>query len=162
MRSTSSLVQRLARDFPRLSFTTTAKPSYWSSTHQTVFYNPSEPHADWVLLHETAHAILAHDSYPRDIVLLQIERDAWHYAQTVLAKRYDIAIDNEFAESQLDTYRDWLHTKSACPACDMTGVETSAQHYTCLMCGHGWQVNVGIDVAIRRYSQSTLHLSHPV
>lgn len=151
MRSTSSLVAKLANNHPGITFAlgTTA---HWSGDEHTVHYNPTEPHANWVLLHETAHALLEHQDYARDIDLVKMERDAWDYAAQTLAPQYGIAIANSFVDEQLDTYRDWLHTKSTCPTCQSTGYEAARQRYTCVHCGATWQTNTGIDTEIRRFA----------
>lgn len=150
MHSTTSLINKLQKDFSQFSFIE-SDVSHWSHTKNTVFYNADDPHNDWVVLHELAHACLNHSDYRRDVELLAMERDAWHYAVTTLAPRYDITIDPDFIEDQLDTYRDWLHSKSTCPQCTLNGVETSKHRYQCLSCQHTWRTNEGKQVQIRRY-----------
>lgn len=150
MPAISSLTQKLAANYPSLTFFADAT-AHWSAETRTVHYDAAEPHADWILLHETSHALLGHTDYMRDIDLLKIEREAWNYAVRELAPQYDITIDPEFIETQLDTYRDWLHAKSTCPTCESSGVETQKHQYTCLHCSTTWQTNTGIDVGIRRY-----------
>lgn len=150
MHATSSLAQKLAHKYPLLTFAP-ATVAHWSSLDNTVYYNSDEQHADWVLLHETAHGLLGHRDYMRDIKLLAVEREAWHYAATVLAPQFDITVDSDFIETQIDTYRDWLHAKSTCPTCQSTGYETSQQHYSCVHCGAAWRTNTGIDTEIRRF-----------
>lgn len=148
---TSSLVAKLTQDYPEYRFIQ-GPVSRWESKHTTIHYNPSEAHSDWVVLHELAHACLAHASYQRDIELLQMEREAWHYAKTSLAPRYAIEIDPEFIEDHLDTYRDWLHTKSTCPACSLNGMELAKHRYQCLACGHQWRTNAGTKTRVTRYN----------
>lgn len=150
MRAISSLVKKLAANYPDLKFAI-AKTAHWSSTEKTVYYNPEEPHASWTLLHETAHALLNHDNYCRDIDLLKMERDAWNYANGTLAPVYGIAIATNFIEVHLDTYRDWLHAKSTCPTCSSTGFEHRKHSYRCLHCGSAWRTNAGTAAQIRRY-----------
>lgn len=150
MRSTSSLVAKLANNHPAITFAL-GDAARWSRDEQTVYYNPTEPHADWILLHETAHALLDHSDYTRDIELLALERKAWDYASRTLAPRYDISIAPVFVDEHLDTYRDWLHAKSTCPACQSNGYESSLQYYTCVHCGSVWRTNIGIDREIRRF-----------
>ncbi len=153
MPATSSLSKKLARSHPHITFTQ-GEQARWSPTTSTVFYNPNETHADWILLHETAHAILGHQEYTLDIELLKLERAAWHYATTTLAPQYDILIDTEFIETHLDTYRDWLHTKSTCPHCQSNGIEQTKQRYLCVHCGGTWRTNIGVDTGIRRYTRA--------
>lgn len=150
MPAISSLIAKLAASYPEITFST-GEYAYWSTSQKTVFYCPHEPHAAWVILHETAHSLLDHQDYSRDIELLRLEQEAWSYATTLLAPRFGITIDPEFIETQLDTYRDWLHSKSTCPACQSNGLEQAKHHYTCLHCQTSWHTNTGIDVEIRRF-----------
>jgi hypothetical protein len=82
-----------------------------------------------------------------------MERDAWQHATTVLAPAYQLSIDPGFIEDHLDTYRDWLHAKSTCPACTLTGIEVSKQLYRCVGCHHTWTTNEGTQRRVQRYSQ---------
>lgn len=150
MLAISSLVKKLRNKFPEFTFTR-GDTARWSPSEHTVYYNPNEPHAAWVILHETAHGALSHTEYSRDIELLRLEHQAWHHAKTILAPLFNITIDQEFIETQLDTYRNWLHAKSTCPGCHSSGLETSAGTYQCPHCTSTWKVNRGIDSAIRRY-----------
>lgn len=150
MPAISSLVKNLANKYPDITF---ARGDYahWSPSKRTVYYHPSEPHAEWIILHETAHGLLGHQDYSKDIELIRIEQQAWHYATKTLSPLFGITIDPEFIETQLDTYRDWIHTKSTCPTCQSNGIESRTGHYQCLHCGGQWRVNTGIATAIRRF-----------
>lgn len=155
MPATSSLlVDKLSKDYPHFVFTADTN-SHWSPVHSTVFYNPAEPNIDWILLHELSHACLDHAGYSRDIKLLQMERDAWNYAKQTLAPHYSITIDDDFIEDHLDTYRDWLHIKSTCPKCTLSGMEIAKHQYQCLSCSHHWNTNTGTQVRVQRYSANT-------
>jgi len=154
MPSIRSTIKRLQDDFPGYHFEV-AGEFWWSAAAQTVYYDPKAPSSQAFLLHELSHAILAHEGYTRDIELLKLERDAWHYAKSVLSQEYDIAIDAELAEDNLDTYRQWLHNRSTCPRCNTTGLQTKEQIYHCLACGHDWRVNEARLCALRRYSLQT-------
>lgn len=151
MPSISSLVNTLQADFSQFQFIE-GDISHWSHTKNTIFYATNDPHIEWVLLHELGHACLHHADYQRDIELLAMERDAWHHATTVLAPAYDLVIDPDFIEDHLDTYRDWLHAKSTCPCCTLTGVEVQKQQYRCLGCQHTWKTNEGTQTRVYRYS----------
>ncbi len=151
MHTTLSLANKLAKAYPNLTFTQ-GEHAHWSPDKQTVYYSLRESHAAWVLLHEAAHGLLGHTNYNRDIELLTIERDAWQYAAHTLAPQFNLSIDPEFVETQLDTYRDWLHAKSTCTTCQSNGIEHAKHRYQCLHCGSTWRVNTGIDVHIRRFA----------
>lgn len=154
MPSIRSMIKRLRGDFPEYHFEA-ADGFWWSAAKKTIFYDPQAPSSYAFLLHELSHALLDHEGYTRDIELLKLERDAWHYAKTVLAKRYAVVIDDEIAENNLDTYRQWLHERSTCPSCDTIGLQTKEQIYRCLACGHQWRVNEARICALRRYSLQT-------
>lgn len=150
MAATSSLAKKLARSYPSITFVR-GDYAHWAPRSQTVFFDPNEGHADWILLHETAHALLNHRDYVRDIELLKLERAAWDYATSTLAKDHGVEIDPDFVESHLDTYREWLHAKSTCPHCQSNGLEQAKHHYLCLHCGSTWRTNTGTTSSIRRY-----------
>lgn len=146
----SPLLTQLKADFPAISFVE-SDDFLWSPSEKSIYYNPQDPQAVPLLLHELAHAVLEHTNYHRDIELIAIERAAWDEAKTNLAPTYDVIIDEDFAEGTLDTYRDWLHSRSTCPHCKATGLQTKQKEYTCLACQHKWRVNEARICALRRY-----------
>ena len=146
MPSTPSLVSRLITDFPDLHFSV-GSTTLWEPSTKTIRYHPQYEAAE--LLHELGHALLGHSDYRRDIVLLGYERDAWQEALR-LSSQYDVVIDQATVQSHLDTYRDWLHTRSACPACQANGVQLSVSVYQCLSCHTKWKVNEARTAALRR------------
>lgn len=103
------------------------------------------------LLHETAHALLSHTDFTYDINLLKLEREAWTYAKDNLALPYKVEISESTVEQALDSYRDWLHGRSACPDCRQNGIQNSDQSYTCVACGQNWRANDARRCALRRY-----------
>lgn len=135
-----ALIKALAKDY-RLKF----KPGpvfSWSPRDNLIIY-PSQP-ADsqllaWSLLHEVGHALLKHQNYESDLELLILEAAAWHRAQR-LGRRYNVAIDDNHIQDCLDTYRDWLHKRSACPRCLARGLQASSREYQCINCGQSWRV----------------------
>lgn len=154
MPSISSLLRDLHRDYPALSFEP-ADEFWWSGAKQTVFYDPKAANALAYSLHELSHALLQHEGYERDIELIKLERDAWVYAKNTLAPRYDVEIDEDLIQDNLDTYRSWLHARSTCPDCEAVGLQTKYQHYYCIACGNTWRVNEARLCALRRYSLQT-------
>lgn len=148
MPSTDSLVKILAAEFPNILFT--AGSSFaWSPANNCITYLAHSSDTS-SLLHELSHALLGHTNYQRDIELLGQERDAWSYASQ-LASNYGIVIADEIAQAALDTYRDWLHARSTCPACSATGMQTAQSTYACQACRTRWQVNSATTCALRRY-----------
>lgn len=122
----------------------------WDHTACVIYYNPNTPDAAAYMLHEFGHALLNHHTYPYSISLLEMERDAWEEARR-LAPTYHTGITDDVVQDALDTYRDWLHSRSLCPVCSATGIETSLRRYKCLSCYHTWQTNEAHTCALRRY-----------
>lgn len=152
MAKTNSLVAKLQADFPGVNFAS-GDDFYWSPRTKTVYYaEKSGDDSQITLLHELSHALLDHRQFERDIDLLKIEREAWDYARDVLAPRYNFAISEDVIERMIDTYRDWLHARSTCPSCSMTGVQTAEATYHCLGCSRDWKVNDARRCGLKRYS----------
>jgi hypothetical protein len=145
----TSLVVKLRKDFKQFTFVASDQ-FRWSPTDQTIFYdqNSSDQPA---LLHELSHALLGHTRYTRDIELIDLERDAWNHALTVLSEPYNIAIADEAIQDSLDTYRDWLHARSVCPTCTAVGMQTKVDEYKCIACGGQWRVNEARLCGLKRY-----------
>jgi hypothetical protein len=122
----------------------------WSFDKQTIYYSDI-PNGYVYLFHELAHALLGHNNYNRDIRLLAMERDAWNKSIEI-ANVYDIKINDDIVQSNLDTYRDWLHNRSICPKCQANGMQINKSVYKCLVCNHKWHVNEAKMRALRRYN----------
>lgn len=153
MPTTSTLSAKLATDFPELRFLK-SNLFHWSAANQTVYFVSGNDCAS--LLHETAHGLLGHRSYRRDVQLLGMERDAWQYAIRILAPVYQIKIDETTVEDALDTYRDWLHARSTCPGCAVNGLQVASRSYRCLVCGTTWRVNAALSCGLKRYQISQI------
>jgi len=133
------LVSILKKDYPGLVFTA-GTVAHWSpSLRQVTFMPDPTPAAIWALLHELGHALLDHTSYESDVSLLQKEAAAWEKA-VELGQQYGYPIDDNHIQSCLNTYRDWLHKRSTCPACGRHGVQPSQGRYICLNCQNTWKV----------------------
>lgn len=151
MQSINSLIKRIGQDYPQFTFQA-ATEFWWSAATQTVYYDPNASNCHAFCLHELSHALLEHHGYSHDINLIKLERDAWDYAKATLAPLYNITVSDDIIQDNLDTYRAWLHARSICPQCDMTGIQAHGQHYRCLGCGHTWRSNEARRQALRRYS----------
>lgn len=151
MHSIASLVNQLKFDYPQFTFVE-GDEFRWSADTKTIHVDRNSQDFDAFILHELGHALLDHKSYHRDIELLKIERDAWSYAILALADHYDIAIREDTVQDNLDTYREWLHSRSTCPSCSATGLQSSKGLYACLGCGTRWKANEARNCALRRYS----------
>ncbi len=135
------LVSTLAKEMPTVQFCSGAS-FCWSPGTQTISYPDRALNNDtdlWAILHETAHSCLGHQAYETDFELLMMETAAWQYAKELGGKK-DIIIDDDHIQDCLDTYRDWLHSRSTCPTCGIVGLQHSSREYACHNCNSTWQV----------------------
>ena len=126
---------------------------YWSAENNTVYYDPERLHtAEGVyrLIHEIGHAANNHKNFLSGIQLLSLEAEAWESARQI-AEQYDVVIAEDYIEKCLDSYRDWLHTRSTCPACKTVSVEATENQYKCFNCLQKWTVSS--DQRTRCYRQ---------
>lgn len=145
----TALSARIIADFPTYTFSKGAD-FHWSPQQATVFYPQLESAQDiWSLLHEIAHGELTHSSYGLDIELISLEAAAWEYASQKLAPGYGLTIDEDYLQDHLDTYRHWLHVRSACPECGQSGLQTK-NTYSCLNCRCVWRANEARMCSLRR------------
>lgn len=149
MPSTTLKICNLKKDYPQFKFKQSDN-FFWSSTENTIFYCEDVDNRLVLLLHELSHALLGHDDYLYDIELITKERQAWDYAK-ILAKKYQVKIDNQIVQSNLDSYRDWIHQRSTCPKCRAIGVQSEKCVYKCPVCKQSWQVNEARNCKLRRY-----------
>jgi len=134
-----NLISRLKHDYPTYIFQEGAQ-EHWSPKDKTIFFNSSHP--CFGVLHELAHAVLKHSTYQTDFELLKLESEAWELAAKI-GQKYNIKIDEDHIQNCLDTYRDWLHRRSACPACGTHVLQKSSKNYYCYNCETVWSVSSG-------------------
>lgn len=142
MHASSSLLEKLATENPRLSFTE-GQDFYWSPKDQTVHYNKDKldsTEGGWSLIHELAHGLLGHSTYKTDYELLSYEVEAWQKAVEI-AERQNVTIDISHIEECLDSYRDWLYARSTCPTCKLNSLQVSPDAYKCMNCLCKWTVS---------------------
>ena len=119
----NTLIKQLQADHPELRFE--ANERFTFHPPNTIYYNADTERPD-------------NDAdYTSDIALLRIESNAWATAK-ILAKKYKIKWDEDFIQSKLDSYRDWLHNASLCSVCQINGYQ-SGQFYHCPLCGKKWK-----------------------
>lgn len=153
MPSTKTLLSRLKADYPQFSFAK-GDDFLWSSSENTIYYGDKVNAQPIFLLHELSHALLNHNNYSSDIQLITMERQAWD--KTIeLASVYGIAVTDDIIQANLDSYRDWMHSRSTCPKCQATGLQIKEKIYSCPACSHKWQVNEAKICALRRYNIQT-------
>lgn len=148
MQSIHSILSKLKNDYTDINFKENDLFA-WSPKDKTVSYNLLNN--EWEkLFHEVGHALIGHIDYTHDINLLTCERDAWEKAKKI-AHIYNYEISDQIIESQLDTYRQWLHARSTCPSCQSTGLQMNSKKYSCITCGQTWRVNEAKVCSLRRY-----------
>jgi hypothetical protein len=141
--SAKDFISQLAKDYPALKFQPGSQ-DHWSPKSQTITYDKAEALEKMCcgILHELAHAVLDHTSYNSDFELVKLESEAWSLAAK-MGQKYGVEIDDEHIQNCLDTYRDWLHRRSACPKCGTHVLQKDVKHYQCYNCQASWQVSAG-------------------
>ncbi len=143
------LLDQLEADFPAINFVTD-EANHWNFKQQTIFYNPTQPQAELLLLHEVGHMLLGHQDYQFDAELIKYEVDAWEQVRTILASKYGYAIDGSLIEEILEDYRQWLHQRATCPRCNQTGYQEATGAYRCALCQTKWRPNEAKFTNLRR------------
>ena len=126
-----NFLNKLRKDFPDFKFKEGKKFAF--RYPRTIILGPTEPFSELLTLHEVSHAILKHNDFKMDVERLKMENEAWERARE-LALKYDIEVNENFIQDELDTYRDWLHKKSRCPKCGLTRFQTPDSLYHCPRC----------------------------
>ena len=86
------------------------------------------------ILHEVGHGLLGHRDWGKvDLERVKMESMAWAKAKE-LAGKYGVEYEEEFAEGEMDTYREWLHQRSRCRRCGLTRYQTENGEYHCPRC----------------------------
>lgn len=137
--TSKELIELLIRDYPNFTFKS-GKQEHWSPKTKTIIFNPNS--ACFGVLHELAHAILGHRTYHSDFELVRLEAEAWELAAKI-GQKYSIIIDEDHIQNCLDTYRDWLHRRSACPSCGTHVLQQASDQYHCFNCNASWRVSSG-------------------
>ena len=126
----TAFLEKIKQDFPEYRFREGRKFAF--RPPRTIVIGPDEPHDEWLFLHEISHAELGHKDFAMDVERLKMESAAWEKAKEI-ASRYEMEIDEDFIQDELDTYREWLHKKSRCPDCGLTRFQ-DADGYHCPRC----------------------------
>lgn len=151
-----SLLARLCKDYPQFTFRS-SDMFRWSPIEQTIYYSLSDMRqlkGKWDILHELGHGLLTHTTYNRDVMLIQMEAQAWKRALEV-AEKYKITIEDTHIENSMATYRDWLVMRATCPACSHSGIQKNKSTYQCINCRCSWRANDAKFCVLRRYRLDT-------
>ncbi len=139
-------VERLERDFPGMEFRWGCQRFSYREikSKKTVFLGQPQPNFGLLALHEVGHGLSGHKDYKTLIQRLKNESEAWERAKTLLLQYRErthsdeqnkIPIwDEEFVQTQLDTYREWIHTKTQCKKCGLTMYQTGDSSFHCPRC----------------------------
>ncbi len=132
------LLRRLEADYLELEFRAGRRFKYRPT--RTIYYeqlcvNTELEQNEYILqlLHEVGHALAGHRDYITDVERVKMEREAWERARE-LCEKYSLSYDEEFVESEMDTYRDWLHQRSLCKSCGLTRYQLETGEYRCPRC----------------------------
>lgn len=126
----ATFLARIKSDYPKLRFVQGRKFAFRPPRTIVLPCDNPEP---LLLLHEVGHALSLHQDFKTEVGRLKIEVEAWEKAKE-LCNKYGVYIDEELIESELDTYRDWLHQKSRCPICGLTRFQTPDGVFHCPKC----------------------------
>lgn len=126
-----AFLKTLKSIYPDFSFKPGKK--FFFRPKKSIFYIESNDNFRLLLLHELSHALLGHFYFSKSIERLQIERDAWDKTRE-LCKIHNVPFDESFAETELNTYRDWLHQKTLCKTCGLSCLEVNSESLYCPFC----------------------------
>ena len=125
----ATFLARVKADFPEFRFTSGKRFTF--RPPRTIVIE--EDGNSLFLLHELGHALLRHRDFKTEVERLKMEVMAWEKAKE-LAPKYEVEIDEDLIEGELDTYRDFLHQKSRCPECGLTRFQTPDGVFHCPRC----------------------------
>ena len=126
----ATFLAKIKSDFPSLKFTPGKR--FLFRPPRTVVYEADSPDK-LLFLHELGHALIGLYDFKTEVGRLKIEVLAWKKARE-LASSYGVLIDEDLIESELDSYRDFLHQKSRCPKCGLTRFQTPDGAFYCPRC----------------------------
>lgn len=150
-----TLLNHVRKQFTDYHFTS-GNTFAWSPGTKKITFNTKDPDAQYLLLHELAHAKLGHADYRLDIELLRLESAAWEDAKQ-FSEDFGVIIDDAYIQDSLDTYRDWLYARSQCPQCKQVGIQPKKNIYSCINCRYSWYVNDAKQCQLRRFRLPARH-----
>ena len=134
----ATFLQKIKSDFPKFRFVAGARFSFRPPRTIVVPDEEDEARDDsgdtsLLLLHEMGHAIMGHRDFKTEVGRLKMEVEAWEKARE-LCDKYGVVFDEELVETELDSYRNYLHQKSRCPLCGLTRFQTPDGEFYCPKC----------------------------
>jgi Zn finger protein HypA/HybF involved in hydrogenase expression len=143
--------QRIMEDFPSYDFIGD-DDFYFDAASECIYYDASAlhtPRGAISLLHEIAHAELAHFDYRTDFELFAMESQAWMKTRA-LAQHYHIPCSDTFIQHCLTSYGKWVEARSTCPTCTNFSLQENKNTYRCFSCQTRWHIAEGTEASIRR------------
>lgn len=137
----ATFLAKIKSDYPSLRFVSGRKFAYRpprtivfpDGFEEASFDVSSDTPEALLLMHELGHALCHHRSFKTEVGRLKMEVEAWEKARE-LCPTYGVFVDDELIETELDSYRDWLHQKSRCPECGLTRFQTPDGNFHCPRC----------------------------
>ncbi len=126
-----AFLETIKKTYPEFTFRPGRK--FLFHPPKSIRYLESDENFRFLLLHELSHALLGHFSFNRSLERLQIERDAWAKTRE-LCSLHSVTFNEELAETELNTYRDWVHQKTLCKHCGLSCLEVSSESLYCPFC----------------------------
>lgn len=143
--------QRIIQDFADYQFIE-SNDFYFDAASECIYFDPTcltNSKGVVSLLHEIAHAELAHFDYRTDFELFAMESQAWMKTRT-LAYRYRVICSERFIHQCLTSYGQWIEERSTCPTCTNFSLQEDKTTYRCFACQTRWHIAETAETSIRR------------
>lgn len=150
MRVTSS-TDSITAAYPELRFEP-ADEYCFDAAAETIYYDTNTletPSGRLSLLHEIAHAQLAHFDFQSDFELFAMETRAWAKTRE-LAQAHGVKCTERFVAECLQTYADWVTHRATCPTCENFSLQEDPQTYKCFRCQTRWHIRTDAQNRIHR------------
>lgn len=125
---------------------------FFDAASESIYYDAAAlqaPRGVISLLHEIAHAELAHFDYRTDLELFAMESQAWMKTRS-LAEYYQVPCSDNFIQNCLASYGKWVEARSTCPTCTNFSLQENKTTYRCFSCQTRWHIAEGTEASIRR------------
>jgi hypothetical protein len=149
--SIEDIARKIMLDFASYKFVP-SDDFYFDAACDTIYFDCaaiSTPRGAICLLHEIAHAELAHFDYRTDLELFAMESQAWMKTKT-LAEHYSLPCNDRFIQSCLAGYSRWVEARSTCPTCTNFSLQEDKTTYKCFFCQTKWHIAEEAQASIRR------------
>lgn len=149
--SPKNIFSSIINDFSLYSFSS-ADEYYFDAACDTIYFDANTLYSTRglvCLLHEIAHAELAHFDYRTDLELFAMESRAWIKTKK-LAQTYGLPCNDRFIQRCLASYGRWVEARSTCPTCANFSLQSDKTTYQCFYCKTKWHIAEDAQASIRR------------